>query len=171
MSAKESISAPNAWEMVVDKYREVCLLRREAKFAEADRMLKEQLPGIIATWSAASAKPITEKKAQLETMFAQERKRVDDALMMHRLVSDQLNDQLIPAIRARVSEELRTMVTEQMREIQAPQRVEAKGASRSISSFEPEAPALAAPATSIGIPLPAAIASRRKPNFNIVRAV
>ena len=74
-------------------------------------------------------------------------------------------------VRARVSEELRTMVTEQMREIQAPQRVEAKGASRSISSFEPEAPALAAPATSIGIPLPAAIASRRKPNFNIVRAV
>ena len=71
-------------------------------------------------------------------MFAQERKRVDDALMMHRLVSDQLNDQLIPAIRARVSEELRTMVTEQMREIQAPQRVEAKGASRSISSQRAE---------------------------------
>lgn len=174
MSAKEAVSVENAWEKVVAKYREVCVLRRESKLAESERVLKDELPGVIAAWSAANPQPIAVKKTELEAMFAMERKRVDETRMLQRMLTAQMNEQMLPAMHARVAEEVRNHFAEQMRSFQLAATAEGKGAARTVAPMTPDnftAPLNAATlgAGALGLPLPAALPTRRKPNFNLAR--
>ena len=179
MSAKETVSIETAWEKVVVKFREVCVLRREFKLAESERALKEEMPGVIAAWSAVNPAPIATKKAELETMFATERKRVDQTLVMQRLLAGQMSEQLLPAMREQVAEEVKKFFAEQMRGMQATMMpAENKGAARAVAAMMPdEAPERVAPAPVI-VPMPmpmpattmASMAGARRPNFTLARA-
>ena len=170
MSAKEAVSVESAWEKVVAKYREVCVLRRESRLAESERVLKDDLPGVIAAWSAANPQPIAAKKAGLEAMFAVERKRVDETRMLQRMLTAQMNEQMLPAMHARVAEEVKNLFAEQMRSFQLAATAESKGAARTVASMIPENFAVPLNAAPLGLPLPAAMPTRRKPNFNLARA-
>lgn len=183
MPAKEAVRLETAWEKVVVKFREVCLLRRESKLSESERVLKEEMPGVIAAWSAVNPAPIATKKAELETMFATERRRVDQTLVMQRVLAGQMSEQLMPVVRERVAEEVRKFFAEQMRGMQsAMMPVENKGAARAVAAMMPEeAPEPAATAPVI-VPLPrpsplampaatmASMAGARRPNFTLARA-
>ena len=170
MSAKEAINVESAWDKVVTKYREVCVLRREARVTESERVLKDELPGVIAAWAAANPRPITAKKAELEAMFAVERKRVDEALTLRRILTAQMNEQMLPLLHARVAEEVKNHFAEQARGLPLTVATDTKGGARAIVSMTPESFTVPITADPISLPLPTAMAQRRKPNFNLARA-
>ncbi len=170
MSAKEAISVRDAWNRVVTKYREVCVFRRESRFEESERVLKEELPDIIAAWAMASPEPIATKRAELEAMFAAERKRVDEVLQVRRLINNQTTEQFIPVARTLPAEDAKLLFTEQVHTLPPTGQLESKGAARSVTSLTPESFSVPITADPIGLPLPPALVSRRKPNFNLARA-
>ena len=171
MSAKEAVSVENAWEKVVTKYRQVCVLRRESKLVESERVLQDDLPVVIAAWSAANPQPITTKKAELETMFAVERKRVDESLLMRqRMLAAQMHEPMLPAMHARVAEEVKNLFAEQMRGFQFAALAEGTGASRAVASMTPEDFAVPFTAAPTGLPMAVTMPTRRRPNFNLARA-
>ena len=181
MSAKDVVSVEAAWEKVVVKFREVCVLRREFKLAESERVLKEEMPRVIAAWSAVNPEPIAAKKAELETMFATERKYVDQTLVMQRLLAGQMSEQLLPAMREQVAAEVKKFFAEQMRGMQATMMpAENKGAARAVAAMMPEAAPELVAASPVIVPMPmpiqmpattmASMAGARRPNFTLARA-
>ena len=112
-------------------------------------------------------------------MFATERKRVDQTLVMQRLLAGQMSERLLPAMREQVAEEVKKFFAEQMRGMQAAMMpAENKGAARAVAAMMPdEAPERVAPAPVI-VPMPmpmpaktmASMAGARRPNFTLARA-
>jgi hypothetical protein len=100
-----------SWSRVVSDFRRVCLARREQRGEEADRLLREDLPRSITEWSRETRMDEAKKRTQLDQMFQAEQRRVDDAWVLHNLLTLRLTDEIVPSIVARVTESVREAIS------------------------------------------------------------
>ena len=100
------------WNQIVSGFRQACILMREGKTHESNRIIHAELPNSIATWSRMNPKDAASKKADLVNMFREEQKRVEDTWVIRGMVWNKLNEELVPTICTRVLQE----VNEQARE-------------------------------------------------------
>ena len=100
------------WNHIVSGFRQACILLREGKIHESNRIIHAELPKSISTWSRISPKDTASKKADLVNMFREEQKRVEDTWVIRGMVWNKLNEELLPTICTRVLRE----VNEQARE-------------------------------------------------------
>ena len=96
-------------------FRQLCLLRRQKKWIEADILLNSDLPRSIANWSEVFDGPPATKKTRLDSMFQTEQRRIDDAYLAMDLLAVRLQDEIVPSICAQVTEQVRAAVAEQAR--------------------------------------------------------
>lgn len=102
------------WQEVVLAFRRACLLRYEGQSAESSRILELELPKAIAAWSDQAPGTPLEKRAALGEMFKDEQRRIDDAALVHRMVSKSLNTEILPSVFAIVAQQVREVVREQI---------------------------------------------------------
>ncbi len=95
------------WEKVVSDFRRLCILRRQRRREESEAMLRNELPRSIAEWSRQQPGDASTKKAQLDSMFQAEQRRIEDAWLMQDVLSTRLTEDFLPALCSRVSEEVR----------------------------------------------------------------
>lgn len=103
------------WDKVVGDFRQLCLLRRQKKWIEADIILNSDLPRSIAGWSEVFDGQPTAKKSRLDSMFQAEQRRIDDAWFTMDLISSRLKEEVVPSICAQVTQQVRATVVEQVR--------------------------------------------------------
>jgi hypothetical protein len=109
-------TAEERWDKLVGDFRQLCLLRRQKKWIESDIILNSDLPRSIASWSeAATDADPTAKKSRLDSMFQAEQRRIDDAFFTMDLLTTRLKEDLIPAITAQITEQVRASVLEELR--------------------------------------------------------
>lgn len=101
-------AADQAWEQVVRDFRHVCLLKREGKLAESERVLSQVLPASIASWSQLDPQDSLAKRMQLQAMFDSEQRRLDEAWALQQMVFSQLSGTVISELKQRLSDELRS---------------------------------------------------------------
>lgn len=99
--------ADQAWDGVVREFRHVCLLKREGKVAESERVLAQVLPASIALWSQQDPRDNLVKRLQLQAMFEAEQHRLDEAWALQERVFSQLSGTVISELKQRLSDELR----------------------------------------------------------------
>lgn len=100
--APEADPARQAWSILVDTYREACLLHHEGREDEARRMAAEDLPPAVRTWSRHCTDPAADKKQRLAEMFKKESERIADAALVQRLVIRRLTTEVLPNLTALV---------------------------------------------------------------------
>ncbi len=110
----DSANKDQLWDQITEDFREACLLRREGKREEADQILNEGLPPAIAQWSKANPTKSDQKRNELVSMFAEEQRRVDTALVVQRVISTKLTEQLVPSLCATVATEVKGVLQEQL---------------------------------------------------------
>lgn len=102
------------WDRIVNEFRQICLLRRQKKMLESDVILNIDLPKSIATWSRTASDRPDVKKARLDTMFQSEQKRVEDAWLVQELVGNRIQNEVVPAMCARMVEQVKMVIEEQL---------------------------------------------------------
>ncbi len=100
------------WGKTVEAFRTACLLRRNGKLEEANRMLEWDVPGAIAAWSQSSVLPAGDKRSQLERMFREEQRRIDDAWLVQKLVAERFEETIAPRLMDTLAGEVRETVIE-----------------------------------------------------------
>jgi hypothetical protein len=102
------------WDKVVGDFRQVCLLRRQKRWREADTILKVELPRSIARWCASYPGDRDAKSARLDSMFELEQRRIDDAWLVQQLIVGQLSEEIIPAVCLQVRQEVRSVLGQEI---------------------------------------------------------
>src|SRR4249920_662293 len=102
------------WNQIVSGFRQACILMREGKIHESNRIIHAELPKRISTWSRISSKDAASKKADLVNMFRDEQKRVEDTWVIRGMVWNKLNEELLPTICTRVLREVNEQVREHL---------------------------------------------------------
>lgn len=78
-------------------------------------ILNSDLPRSIASWSEVfDGEPIA-KKSRLDAMFQNEQRRIDDAWFTMELIASRLKEEIVPAICAQVTEQVREAVLNEVR--------------------------------------------------------
>ncbi|HTI72582.1 MAG TPA: hypothetical protein VMF06_21580 [Candidatus Limnocylindria bacterium] len=116
------ISSDNSerlWGKAVEVFRSACLYRRSGQADEATRLLEKDVPFAIAAWSQASSLAPAERRFELERMFREEQRRVDDAWFLQRVVTERFERTIIPALRDSLAEEVRETVIEAIEAVSA----------------------------------------------------
>ncbi len=98
------------WQQVVRTYRAACVLHRQARGAESQRVLEQDLAERILTWAECDAADGTTQTQRLAAMFQQERQRVEDAWLAHELMRQRWQSELLPALSVHIGEEVRKAV-------------------------------------------------------------
>lgn len=111
-----STDAAESWKEVVAQFRSLCFARRQGDAAVSGKILQEQLPTKIAEWSRTTPEKPESKRVQLEQMFREEQRRVEDAWTLHELSSMQLRQDLIPALTSKLSSEVKSVILQQLAE-------------------------------------------------------
>jgi hypothetical protein len=102
------------WQQVITDFRRACLLRYEGKLSESTMVLENELPKSIASWSEETPGTPVAKREALGEMFKSEQRRVDDAVLVHRMVSKSLSTEILPTVCSMVAQEIRDAVSEQI---------------------------------------------------------
>jgi hypothetical protein len=101
-----------AWQNVVDDFRQVCRLKREGQSVESERILNELLPTRISAWSQLDPRDPGEKRIQLQSMFEREQ-RASDA---QREAENRLVSRLSTSVFSELKEQLRQDLRQQFSE-------------------------------------------------------
>ena len=109
-----SDTSERLWGRAIEVFRGACLCRKSGRAEEAIRMLEKDVPLAIAAWSQSSGLAPGERRKELERMFREEQRRVDDALFLQRVVTEHFERNVVPALRDSLAEELRETVIEAM---------------------------------------------------------
>ena len=102
--------AETLWQKVVSDYRQACVLYRQARREESQRVLERSLPERILEWSECDPADGATRTRRLETMFQLERQRVEDAWLAQEFVQQRWQAELLPTLSAHISEEVRKAV-------------------------------------------------------------
>ena len=144
------------WFKIVDDFREACVLRKNGRHEESEDLLKRILPEKIAEWSRLPLPAGTNRRLQLETMFREEQRRVDDAFFLQRLVTHQIEEHLLPKLCFMVAEEIREAVRSDSRmpnftptPSQSPSRPRTQSPARPNIHFDEETKQIQPPSSSI----------------------
>ena len=102
------------WQQVVLDFRRACLLRYEGKHGESCKVLDQELSKSISVWSERSTGDSSAKREALNEMFRAEQRRIDDAVLVHKMVSKSLSHELLPSMFNVVTQEIREAVREEL---------------------------------------------------------
>jgi hypothetical protein len=108
---KDSYNPDKAWKEIVSQFRRLCFMRRMGRGEESVKPLWKDLSDMIARWSRAVNEPYNAKRSRLERMFLEEQRRVADACMLHELSLMQWQQDVVPVLTERITQEVRTLVT------------------------------------------------------------
>jgi hypothetical protein len=100
------------WNQIVSGFRQACILMREGKIHESNRIIHAELPKSISTWSKTSPKNAASKKMDLVNMFREEQRRVEDTWVIRGMIWNKLNEELVPTICTRVLQEVKQQARE-----------------------------------------------------------
>lgn len=95
-------------------FRRVCFLRRMGRSEESSRIMRKELPEKIARWSRSVPEPFYDKRQRLERMFLEEQRRVADACMLHELSLMKWQQDMIPLLTEKITQEVKTIVASQL---------------------------------------------------------
>ena len=98
------------WQRIVQDYRQLCVLQRQARRAESDRLLRDELPACILAWAEQDDADGAEQARRLDEMFQQEQRRLADVWLLQELMEQRLRTELLPALSARIDAEVRRAV-------------------------------------------------------------
>lgn len=110
-----------SWDQLVSDFQLLCILKRQGKLEASHRILHQELPKTIAAWSRCNPKDTAAKKCELETMFTTEKQRVDDLWLINRINAVQWQDELLPALRNAVGQEVGRVVGQRFIELEIQQ--------------------------------------------------
>jgi hypothetical protein len=103
------------WISLVEQFREACVLRRNGRHEESEQLLQTEIPNKIAAWSKQALPVGIDRRSALETMFQDEQRRVEEAFFVQKLVTTQIEEQLLPKLCFMIAEELRDVVRSEAR--------------------------------------------------------
>jgi len=103
------------WISLVEQFREACVLRRNGHLEESEQLLQTEIPNKIAAWSKQALPVGIDRRNALETMFQDEQRRVEEAFFVQKLVTTQIEEQLLPKLCFMIAEELRDVVRSEAR--------------------------------------------------------
>ncbi|MBM3849562.1 MAG: hypothetical protein FJ396_05125 [Verrucomicrobia bacterium] len=103
------------WISLVEQFREACVLRRNGRLEESEQLLQTEIPNKIAAWSKQAVPVGIDRRNALETMFQDEQRRVEEAFFVQKLVTTQIEEQLLPKLCFMIAEELRDVVRSEAR--------------------------------------------------------
>jgi hypothetical protein len=106
--------AAEAWKEVVTQFRSFCFSRRQGKVADSGAIIQERLPRQISVWSKSSRENLPKKRAQLQQMFRDEQRRVEDACSFQELASSHFQESLLPFLRNTINQEVKHALDEQL---------------------------------------------------------
>lgn len=98
------------WQHIVQGYRQLCVLQRQARRAESDRLLLEELPARILAWAEQDDSDGLEQALRLDEMFSQEQRRLADVWFLQEFMEERLRTELLPALSARIDAEVQRAV-------------------------------------------------------------
>lgn len=102
--------AETLWLKIVRDYRQACVLHRQARREESQRMLEGVLPESILAWAECDPTDGATQTQRLEAMFQQERQRIEDAWLAQEFAQQRWQAELLPALSAHIGEEVRKAV-------------------------------------------------------------
>jgi hypothetical protein len=102
------------WEDIVHNFRQVCVLRREGRVVESNRILEKELPRKISLWSQVTPDPESAKRAALQGMFREQEKKVEEAWAIQSLLAQKITEELIPPLCFHITEEVKEAILQQM---------------------------------------------------------
>ncbi len=97
----------------MNDFRQVCILRKQGRHDESIALLEQELPKTISQWAQASPLDAARKRSELQIMFRDEERRIDDAWAVQQFVSTHLRQDVFPALSAQIANEVRGVVFEQ----------------------------------------------------------
>ena len=106
--------AAEAWKEIVTQFRSLCFMRRQGNASDSEAILEEKLPRKIAAWSRTATDDTEAKRSQLEQMFREEQRRVDDVCALHELSTTQWRQDLMPMLTNNISEQIKSAVVAQL---------------------------------------------------------
>lgn len=68
------------WETARKLFREACMLRATGDESAAVAVLAKDMPGAVSAWMGASSLPPLQKKEELQEMFQEEMRRIDESV-------------------------------------------------------------------------------------------
>ncbi len=89
-------------------------MRRQGNASDSGKILEEKLPRKIAAWSRTATDDTEAKRSQLEQMFREEQRRVDDVCALHELSTAQWRQDLVPMLTNNISEQVKSAVVAQL---------------------------------------------------------
>jgi hypothetical protein len=143
-SPKDGSTAEKGWKEIVLLFRRLCFLRRMGRSDESARLLRKDLPELIAQWSRSTSEPYTSKRLRLARMFQAEQRRVADACMLHELSLTQWQQDMVPMITQQITQEIKTVIVRQLETQAARQQQLGQEIAALAGHFEEEASRIAA---------------------------
>jgi len=81
------------WEEIKRAFRRACICHHQGQAEEAADLMQSRLPAMLERWSRTAPDPPAEKRIRVEAMFAEEMKRVEDALFFQEVIVERLGAQ------------------------------------------------------------------------------
>lgn len=95
------------WQRIVQDYRQAWILRRQARRAESDQLLHDELPARILAWAELDASDGAAQARRLDDMFEAEQRRLADLWLVQECMEHRLRTDLLPTLTARIDAEVR----------------------------------------------------------------
>lgn len=112
MSASSDPTDDALWQQVVQTYRQLCVHQRQPRDAASLNRLQAELTAHILDWADCVTVDGAAQARRLDEMFQAEQRHVADAWLAHELLEQRLRAELLPALTAHLSEEVRRAVTQ-----------------------------------------------------------
>lgn len=94
------------WQQIVQDYRQLCVLQRQARRADSERLLRDELPARILAWAELDGADGAAKARRLDDMFQAEQRSLTEAWLIEQTVAQRLHSDLLPALSAQINEEI-----------------------------------------------------------------
>ncbi|OUW17284.1 MAG: hypothetical protein CBD18_05010 [Opitutales bacterium TMED158] len=137
-STKVTEHAENRWTLIVERFRNACILYREGCNIESRRIIKDELPELIRAWIKLLPPSLKEDaKADLRDMFTREQSIVDQGLKLQNIFKDTLVKNIIPQVEEQVAAKYRTLYVKEHERRKAQRETEIRDPWRSLGTPVP----------------------------------
>jgi len=105
---------PAAWDQIVSAFRQACILKQAGNLYESNRILQEELPRSIASWSRHTPLPSNRQTEELRHMFDSEQKRIRDLWTSQEAMAESLTRKVLQTLSGVVGQEIQSLVASQL---------------------------------------------------------
>lgn len=106
-------------EGLILQFRRGLVLRRIGRLEEAQELLEIAVPAEVERWSgSATGLRADEKTTKLREIFLRELGRVEDAFLIYELLSERLEQEIVPALSSQVAAQVNAVLAQYFTSIQ-----------------------------------------------------